>query len=138
MRTLKEENRKDVQEGILLKGLRILIDSNTKNMVANMTKLVNNLRKETGSHDGTETNKEAGIARVAKITKPAKVLTWTKKISVETCVKQLTTLSEINQDVPENVKYHDLIEELKKNGDIRGLPEYDMDHILPVLREKRR
>ena len=131
MRTLKEENRKDVQKGILLKGLRDLIDSNTKNMVANMTKLVNNLRKETGSHDSTET-------RVAKITKPAKVPPWTKKISVETCVKQLTTLSEINQDVPENVKYHDLIEEFKKNGDMRGLPEYDMDHILPVLREKRR
>ena len=46
-------------------------------MVANMTKLVNNLRKETDSHDGTEINKEAGIARVAKITKPAKVPTWT-------------------------------------------------------------
>ena len=54
-----------------------MIDSNTKNMDANMVNLVNNLRKETGSHDGTETNKEAGIARVAKITKPAKVPTWT-------------------------------------------------------------
>ena len=102
MRTLKEENRKDVQEGILLKGLRDLIDSNTKNMVANMTKLVNNLRTETGSHYGTET-------RVAKITKPAKVPTWTKKMSLETYVKQLTTWSEINQDDPENVKYPDLI-----------------------------
>ena len=47
LRTLKEDCRKDVQEGILLKGLRDMIDSNTKNMDANMAMLVNNLRKET-------------------------------------------------------------------------------------------
>ena len=54
----------------------------------------------------------------------------------ETYVKQFTTWSEINKDVPENMKYHDLIEELKKNGDIKGLPEYITDHILPVLKKK--
>ena len=101
-----------------------------------MNKLVNSLKKDTDPHNGTEPKPEAGVARVAKITKPAKVPTWTKKISLETYVKQLTTWSEINQDVPENVKYHDLIEELKKNGDIKGLPEYIADHILPVLENK--
>ena len=79
LRILKENYRKDVQEGILLKGLRDLIESNTKNMDSNMTKLMNNLRKETVPHDGTETKTEAGVARVAKITKPAKVPTWTKR-----------------------------------------------------------
>ena len=57
-------------------------------------------------------------------------------MSLETYVKQLTTWSDINQDVPENVKYPDLIEELKDNGDIKGLPEYIVDHILPVLEKK--
>ena len=73
LRILKEEYKKDVQEGILLKGLRDLIDSNTKNMDANMTKLMNNLRKETDSHGSTEIKTEAGVARVAKSSKPAKV-----------------------------------------------------------------
>ena len=44
--------------------------------------------------------------------------------------------SEINVDVPEKVEYHNLVEELKKNGDIKGLPEYMTDHILPVLENK--
>ena len=48
----------------------------------------------------------------------------------------IATWSEINKYVPENVKYHDLIEDLKKNSDIKGLPEYIPDHILPVLEKK--
>ena len=54
-------------------------------------------------------------------------------MSLDTYVKQLATWSEINADVPEHVKYHDLIEELNKNDYIRVLPEYIADHILPVL-----
>ena len=34
------------------------------------------------------------------------------------------------------MKYHDLVEKLKKNGDIKGLPEYIADHIHPVLKKK--
>ena len=47
------------------------------------------------------------------------------------------TTGNLNADVPEHVKYHDLIEELKKNDDIRGLPEYIADNILPVLEKKK-
>ena len=43
---------------------------------------------------------------------------------------------EINKDVPEYFKYHDLIEVLKKNKDIKGLQRYIADHILPVLVKK--
>ena len=43
---------------------------------------------------------------------------------------------EINEDFPEYVKYHDLIKELKKNKDIKGLQRYIADHILPVLVKK--
>ena len=42
----------------------------------------------------------------------------------------------INKDVPDNVKFHDLIEELKKNKDIKGLQRYIAEHILPVLIKK--
>ena len=43
---------------------------------------------------------------------------------------------EINEDVPEYIKYHDLIEELKRNKEIKGLQRYLADHVLPVLVKK--
>ena len=42
-------------------------------------------------------------------------------MSLETYTKQLVTWMEINEDVPEYVNYHDLIEELKRNKEIKGL-----------------
>ena len=42
---LKEYYRKEVQEGILLKGLKHLVESYTKNIDANINKLVNSLKK---------------------------------------------------------------------------------------------
>ena len=57
-------------------------------------------------------------------------------MSLETYVKQLTTWQEINEDVPEYAKYHELIEELKKNKDIKGLQRFITDHILPVIVRK--
>ena len=57
-------------------------------------------------------------------------------MSLETYTKQITTQTGINEDVPEYVKFHDLIEELKKNKDIKGLQRYIAEHILPVLIKK--
>ena len=79
---------------------------------------------------------DAGINRVSKLTKPVKVPSWTKDMSLETYTKQLTTWTGINEDIPEYIKYHDLIEELKKNKEIKGLQRYVADHILPVLIKK--
>ena len=58
-------------------------------------------------------------------------------MSLETYNKQLVTWMEINEDVPKYVKYHDLIEEQKKNKEIKGLQRYIVDHILPVLVKKK-
>ena len=74
--------------------------------------------------------------RPAKLTKPAKVPSWTKDISLETYVKQLTTWQEINEDIPEFAKYYELIEELKKNKEIKGLQKFLANHILPVVLTK--
>ena len=77
-------------------------------------------KKETvssGSGSGSSTT-EAGVNKVTKLTKPAKVPSWTKDMSLETYTKQLVTWTEINEDIPEYVKCHDLIEELDKNKDI--------------------
>ena len=57
-------------------------------------------------------------------------------MSLETYVKQLATWQDINEDVPDYVKYHDLIEELKRNKDIKGLQRFIADHIHPVIVKK--
>ena len=87
LRILKEENKKDLQDSQLLKGWQDLIDSYTKNMNANMTKLINNLKKEIDLHEHTESKTEARLTKVTKLTKPAKVPTRTKKMSLEKYTK---------------------------------------------------
>ena len=57
-------------------------------------------------------------------------------MSLETYVKQLTTWQEINEDVPEYARYHELIEELKKNKEIKGLQRFLTEHIFPVIVKK--
>ena len=54
-------------------------------------------------------------------------------MSLETYKKQITMWTGINEDVPEHVKYHDLMEELKKNTEIKGVQRYVAEHIIPVL-----
>ena len=118
-----------------------MIKSNTETMNSNMTTLMttigNSLKKETvtSTPSGTAMT-EAGVTKVTKLTKPAKVPTWTKDMSLETYNKQLATWMEINEDVPKYIKYHNLIEELKKNKEIKGLQRYIADHILTVLEKK--
>ena len=43
---------------------------------------------------------------------------------------------QINEIVPVYVKFPDIIKELKKNKEIKGLQRYVADHILPVLINK--
>ena len=40
------------------------------------------------------------------------------------------------EEIPEYVKYQDLIESLKTNKEIKGLPKYVGEHILPILDKK--
>ena len=49
-------------------------------------------------------------------------------------MKQIETWSEIKKNVPENTKYQDLIESLKANKKIKGLPKFVGEHILTVLK----
>ena len=57
-------------------------------------------------------------------------------MSLEIFIKQLKTWSEINDEVPEFMKYHDFMESLKQKKDIRDLPRYIAEHVLPVLEKK--
>ena len=41
-----------------------------------------------------------------------------------------------NEDVPEHIKYHDLMEELKKNKEKKGIQKYVAEDLIPVLINK--
>ena len=107
LKILKDEFRKDLEQGVLLDGLTKLINSNTENMkknTENMTSLVTSLKdsfkKETVSSGSGSSTVEARVNKVTKLTKPAKVPSWTKDMSLETYAKQITTWTGINEDVP--------------------------------------
>ena len=106
-----------------------LMASNTENMKS----FFHNVKKR--EHYPSESSSSS--ARPSKLTKPVKVPSWTKDISLETYVKQLTAWQQINEDIPETAKYHELIEELKKNKEIRGLQKFLVDHILPVIKKRK-
>ena len=100
-----------------------------------MTTLMNSLKKNDSSGTESSTATETS-SRTTKLTKPVKVPSWTKDMSLETYSKQITTWIDINEDVPEYAKYHNLIEDLKRNKDIKGIQKYVADHILPTLIQK--
>ena len=70
------------------------------------------------------------------MTKPIKVPTWSRNMSLETFKKQLETWSEINKEILEFMKFHYLMESRKMNKDIKDLPRYVGEHVLPVLEKK--
>ena len=100
LKMMKEETRKEMEQEVLLQGLRELIDSNTENIKS----LLNVKKREL-----SPSNNSSSSPRPAKLTKPTKVPSWTKDMSLETYVKQLTTWQEIIEDIPEFAKYHELI-----------------------------
>ena len=112
MKALKEYYKKDIQEGILLKGLTKLLESNTQNILS-QTKQMNEklatMMNQPKTEESTKaTTTEAEVNRVTKLTKLAKVPSWTKDMSLETYAKQIATWTGINEDVPEYVKINDL------------------------------
>ena len=76
-------------------------------------------------------------SNTTNLTKPAKVSSWLRNMTLETFTKQLQTWTEINDEVPEFVKFHDFVESLKMNKDVKDLPWYVGEHILPVLEKKQ-
>ena len=100
---IKEILKKDAEQEVLLEGLERLVTKilgqNVENMTQynkNMTTLVQSIKEtfqmvETTKEDGTTGVKMVTGAKTAKLTKPAKVPSWTKDLMLETCLKQLQT-----------------------------------------------
>ena len=114
----------------------------------NMTTLVSSLKESLTQEESltprapstaTTASNPAVTARagVTKLTKPIKVSTWSRNMALETFKKQLDIWSEINEEIPEFMKFHDLMESLKMNKDIKDLPRYVGEYVLPVLELKQ-
>ena len=119
---VKSDWKKETQDSLLLDGLKKVMVQISGQNTDNMNVLVESL-----------TAKKDDVVRPARLTKPAKVPTWTKDITLETYMKQIEAWNDVNEDVPTNTKYHDFVENLKLNKDIHGLPRFVGEHMLPVL-----
>ena len=96
LKNLKEVFRKEAEQGVLLDGLERLITKisgqnvdNMKKYTENMTMLVTSF-KDSFKKDEASSATNAGVAaggRVSISTKPAKVPSWTKDMSLETYTK---------------------------------------------------
>ena len=91
----------DIQEGILLGGLTKLLESNTQNILS-QTKQMNEkwasmMNATKNEATSTPVSTEAGVNRVTKFTKPAKVPSWIKDMSVKTYAQQIATWIGINK-----------------------------------------
>ena len=86
LKIMKEEFKKDMEQGILLQGLKDLINSN----IESMTKLINSTTSfmtTKKSEASPSPSNDTGTVKVTKLTKPAKVPSWTKDMSLETYIK---------------------------------------------------
>ena len=91
-----------------------------------MTALVSSF-KDSPSKDEPSTpglTSSSTTSKVTKLTKLIKVLTWSRNMSLETFKKQLQTWTDSNEEITEFLKYHELMESLKSNKDIKDLPRY--------------
>ena len=95
LKMLKEDQKKEMEQEVLLQGLKELVNTITEGNKSHL-----NVKKS------EQTPMSPSSQKPRKLTKPAKVPSWTKDMSLETYVKQLTTWQEINEDIPEFAKYH--------------------------------
>ena len=75
---------------------RLLVQISGQN-TENMNTLVESLKEGYAKKDDS--------VKTTKLTKPAKVPTWTKDVMLETYVKQLEAWNEVNENVPAHTKF---------------------------------
>ena len=83
-----------------------------------------------------EKNENRFSPKATKLVKPPKPPVWTKEMVFETFEKQISRWSDNEKEVTEVEKYHELIEELKKNKEINGLSVYVNDQIIETCNDE--
>ena len=69
-----------------------------------------------------------------KLIKQAKVPTWSKGMRIDSYKKALGVWMENNREIPDNVKYQEVLESIKQNKEIEGLAEYLGEHVIEKFR----
>ena len=128
--------KKEEEDGLLCDGLKILLDQLSGQNTENINVVVTSSKEGFSKTDASSLPVSSPTARTTKLTKPAKVLSWTHDKTLKTFIKQLKTWTEINKNVPVYVKYQDLMESLKLNKEIKGLPRFLGEHLLSFLEKK--
>ena len=84
-----------------------------------------------------ENNESKCSPKTSKLVKPPKPPAWTKEMGFEVYEKQVNRWNDNEKEVSEIDKYHELIEDLKKNKEILGLPQYVNDQIIETCNEEK-
>ena len=131
---------KDAEQTVLLEGIERILTKISDHNTNLLSSLKASLPKEGSSTPKTPSTASTASSmttttrnNVTKLTKPINVPTWLRNMALETFKKQLEMWSKINDEIPEFMKFHDLMESLKVNKDIKDLPRYVGEHVLPVL-----
>ena len=127
MKEIQEERAEEKKQNVYLDGIERIV---------NTLKMNWNTSTDTKEKKSNPTGASMVNNKPKLLTKPVKVPVWTKDITLETYIKQIQSWSDVLEEVPEHVKYADLIESLKTNTQIKGLPKYIGEHVLPVLETK--
>ena len=127
LKEIKEERAEEKKQGVYLDGIERIV--NTLKM--NWDPTTDTKEKEIIPAGTSTVNNKPKL-----LTKPAKVPVRTKDKTLETYIKQIQSWSDVLEEIPEYVKYADLIESLKTNTQIKCLPKYVGEHVLPVLETK--
>ena len=105
MKEIKAERDEERKQSVYLDGIEMIV--NTLKMDIHPSNP--HPKKDENTSSTVQSNKPK------LLTKPAKVLIWTKDITLETYTKQIQTWLDVLEDISEHVKYADLIESLKNN-----------------------
>ena len=119
LKDIKEERAKEKEQNVYLDGIE---------------RIVNTLKMNIDT-SGDPKVKKSDTAEVSTVNNKPRLLTkpvWTIDLTLDTYIKQIQFWSDVLEEIPEHVKYADLIESLKTNKDIKGLQKYVGEHILPV------
>ena len=115
MKEIKAERAEERKQGVYLDGIERIV--NTLKMNWDPSDDIKE-KKSNPTEVSTVNNKPK------LLTKPAKVPVWTKDLKLETYIKQIQSWSDVLEDIPDHVKYADLIESLTTNTQVKGLPKY--------------
>ena len=81
----------------------------------------------------TENNNKGTTGTTTKLIKPAKVPSWSKGMRIDSYKKSLEVWMENNKELPQAIRYQEVIESLKMNKEIEGLAVYIGEHIIGKL-----